>query len=95
MQIILFIAATGVAGLSVLLLLIIWTLPNKEQAQTIFGTDPKISDIAAGRMGVDFSAEINDDRILGFGVDIDESGDIILYPNSTVSSHAMHKLLQN
>lgn len=70
------------------------TLPSKSQAEPLLG-DATAKQVIDGKMDQNFDNGAKDDRKHGFGVKIDKDGNVIFTPNSTISSHAMRKVLES
>lgn len=95
MEIILLVITVLLSILSGLLVLILITIPSQTKARVVFGENPEVADVAKGMMSSEFSDTASDDTIQGFGFEIEDNGEVKLYPHSTVSSHSMQKLLQS
>lgn len=94
MSVVIVIISLFLASLTSLLVVILLTLPSHSKAENLFGSNPEISKVAKGMMNDNPHGEVGDDIVSGFGVVIGENGNVSLYPHSTVSSHAMQKVLQ-
>ena len=93
-EIILTIILVLLSILATLLVVMIVSIPSHEKASAVFGKNPDVSRVAKGMMSHEFGDTVSDDSIQGFGFEIDENGEVSLFPHSTISSHSMQKLLQ-
>ena len=94
MEVLLLIATVSLSCLAAFLVVMIISIPPHAKASAVFGKNPDISRVAMGMMSHEFGDTASDDSIQGFGFEIAENGEVILFPYSTISSHSMQKLLQ-